>query len=241
MRVRKLLLITALTMAQLLPASSAVGQATPSPYDLSHPLLSGRNAAAVGLILAATFLGDEGLRGKAQEHRGDGTNSVAQVGNAFGEPRYVLPALSAAYLAGQLTGNRVLSRVALHAGGAAIVASGITIALKYTVGRSRPDRSDEGEARFRPFSGWNSFPSGHATLAFAVATAIADETPDHWSDIALYGAATLTAFARVNNDRHWTSDVLVGALVGHLSARWLSRRQGWLTVRPGVVATSLEF
>lgn len=217
MRVRGFLLISSLTTAQLLPPSCAVGQAAPRPTDLSRTFLSGRNAAA-GFILAAAFMVDEGLRGEAQEYRGEETNALARVGNAFGGPRYVLPALSAAYLAGQLTGNRPLRRVALRAGEAAIVASGITTALKYTVGRRRPGAGDDGDL-FRPFSRWNSFPSGHTTLAFAVATAIADETQDHWSDIALYGAATLTAFARVNNDRHWTSDVLVGALVGHLSAR----------------------
>lgn len=240
MRVRGFLLISSLTMAHLLVPSSASGQAAPRPHDLSHPLLSGTNAAAAGFILAAAFMSDEGLRGEAHERRRDEGHAVARIGNGFGEPRFVLPALGAAYLAGQITGNRDLRRVTLRAGEAAIVASGITTALKYTIGRRRPGAGDDGDL-FRPFSGWNSFPSGHTTLAFAVATAIADETPDHWSDIALYGAATLTAFARVNNDRHWTSDVLVGALVGHLSARWLSRRPGWLTVRPGAIGTSFEF
>ncbi|MGH7527809.1 MAG: phosphatase PAP2 family protein [Gemmatimonadales bacterium] len=242
MSVRGFLLLASLTLAQLPFPSAAVGQVAPRPQDASHPLLSGRNAAAAGLILAVTLMSDEGLRGEVQEHRSAGTNSLALVGNALGEPRYVLPALGAGYLAGRLTGNHALSRVALRAGGAAIVAGGLTTALKYAIGRSRPYQGGEADAdQFRPFSGWNSFPSGHTTLAFAVATAIADETSDRWSDAALYGVATLTAFARVNDDRHWTSDVLVGALIGHLSARWLSRRQGWLTVGPGTIGTSLDF
>ena len=74
-----------------------------------------------------------------------------------------------------------------------------------------------------------------------MATTLADETPDPWSDAALYGLATLTAFARVNNDRHWTSDVIVGALIGHLTARWLAGRFGWLTLRPGAVSATLTF
>jgi membrane-associated phospholipid phosphatase len=78
-------------------------------------------------------------------------------------------------------------------------------------------------------------------VAFALATAIADETRDPWSDAALYGAATLTGLARLNDDRHWTSDVFVGALVGHLSARWLSRRPGGLSIQPTGVAMSIEF
>jgi hypothetical protein len=53
--------------------------------------------------------------------------------------------------------------------------------------------------------------------------------------------ATATALARLNDDRHWTSDVLAGALVGHLSARWLARRSGSLRVSPGSVGIALEF
>ncbi|MEZ0332707.1 MAG: hypothetical protein ACAI18_01765 [Gemmatimonadales bacterium] len=44
----------------------------------------------------------------------------------------------------------------------------------------------------------------------------------------------------MHNDRHWTSDVFVGALVGHLSARWLARRHG-LSVGPGATAATLGF
>lgn len=53
--------------------------------------------------------------------------------------------------------------------------------------------------------------------------------------------ADRSAVARVINDRHWTSDVLAGALVGHLSARWLSRRPGLVMVQPGRIGISLSF
>jgi hypothetical protein len=78
-------------------------------------------------------------------------------------------------------------------------------------------------------------------VAFAIATAVAEETPDDWSDVGLYAAATLTAMARVNDDRHWTSDVLVGGLLGHFSAKWVSRRLGPVRVSPAGVTGSIEF
>ena len=238
MRVRRFLLFTFLTLAHA-PASSLGAQAPRRPPEPSHPLISGKQVLAAGLILTMTLVGDQGLRGEFQEHRGNTTNSIAEVGNAVGEPRYLLPASGAGYLVGQLIGDHGLSRAALHAGGAALVAGGLTTALKFAVGRSRPSQGDDADV-FRPLSGWNSFPSGHTALAFAVATAIADETEDRWSDVALYGVAATTAFARVNDDRHWTSDVLAGALVGHLSARWLSRRHR-LTAGPGALGITLEF
>ena len=62
---------------------------------------------------------------------------------------------------------------------------GLSTALKYTVGRSRPSVAGDPD-QFRPFTRWNSFPSGHTAVAFAIATAVADETRDPWTDAALY-------------------------------------------------------
>jgi membrane-associated phospholipid phosphatase len=121
-----------------------------------------------------------------------------------------------------------------------IVASGVTAALKLAVGRRRP--SGDGDAGiFRPFSGWSSFPSGHTALSFALATALAAERRDGWSDAALYGAAGATAFARLNDDRHWLTDVLAGALVGHLTARLLLHRHSRVSLGPTGPAVSIAF
>lgn len=197
-------------------------------------------AALAGVALVATLFADQGLRGEVQEYRGNTSDAVSRVGNGFGDPRYVLPAIGAGLLLGQLTGQRSVTHVALRAGGAVAIAGGMATAVKFLVGRSRPQGDGDADL-FRPLSGWNSFPSGHTAVAFALATAIADETRDPWSDAALYGAATLTGLARLNDDRHWTSDVLAGALLGHLSARWLARRPAGLGMGPAGVTMSLEF
>jgi membrane-associated phospholipid phosphatase len=68
-----------------------------------------------------------------------------------------------------------------------------------------------------------SFPSGHATLAFATAAALAYLSPrGRWL---FYALAVGCALARVVMQAHFYSDVLVGALLGaffgHLSARWV--------------------
>jgi membrane-associated phospholipid phosphatase len=232
--------VVALVLHLALAPAGALAQAEIGPAEAPPSVLSGKTAAVAGLVLAATLIADQNLRGQVQEHRGKTSNAVARVGNGFGEPRYVLPVIGAGLLVGQLTGQRSVTRVALRAGGAMAIAGGITTAAKFMIGRSRP-RGDGDADLFRPLSGWSSFPSGHTAVAFALATAIADETRDPWSDAALYGAATLTALARLNDDRHWTSDVFVGALAGHLSARWLSRRPGGLRIRPAGVTMSIEF
>jgi membrane-associated phospholipid phosphatase len=214
--------------------------AVEAPLETPPSLLSGKTAVVAGLILTATLIADPSLRGQVQEYRGETSNAVARVANGFGEPRYVLPVIGAGLLVGQLTGRSSVTRVALRAGGAVAIAGGIATAVKFAVGRRRP-QGDGDDDLFRPLSGWNSFPSGHTAVAFALATAVAEETRDPWSDAALYGAATLTGLARLNDDRHWASDVFAGALVGHLSARWLSRRAGGLRIGPAGVTLALEF
>lgn len=238
MSLRTAMLVSAALASALSPA--AVAQVMEQPHPYSHRFISGQEAAISGLLLFATAFGDEGLQEEVQDIRSSGTNSLAHVGNAIGSPFFVFPAIGVGYLAGRLAGNQSLSRLSVRAGTAVVLASGITGVLKYSIGRTRPFHGGDSD-HFRPFSGETSFPSGHTTLAFALATVIADETKDSWSDVALYSAATLTGFARMNDDRHWASDVLAGALIGHLTARWVDRRGGLFNVGPRSVGVSLTF
>lgn len=83
----------------------------------------------------------------------------------------------------------------------------ITHGLKNTVNKTRPDGS-----------GNNSFPSGHTSFAFTNATVLFYEFQDTSPLLAYSGYAfsTATATFRVLNNRHWVSDVLVGAGIGML-------------------------
>jgi membrane-associated phospholipid phosphatase len=210
------------------------------PTKQPGQLLSRRVVAVAGLLLAGALMGDHEFQEEAQEYRDGVTNSVAQMGNTFGDWRFIVPAITAAYGAGDIAGSRVVKRTAVQAGAAAALATAVTGALKYAAGRARPYAAST-SFDFRPFSGASSFPSGHTAVAFALATAVADQTRDGWSDYALYGAASLTALARINDNKHWASDVLVGGLVGHLSARWVTRRTGPLQVTPAGLSVYLRF
>ena len=219
--------------ADLVP--SAVAAAAPS-----SSLLSRRTAITAGVFLAAGLLYDYEFREEAQERRNGATNALAAVGNGFVDWRFILAGSSAGYLAGEIGGSDRLKETVLRVGLATAVATGVTAGLKYSIGRTRP-HAGRGSFRLRPFSGLNSFPSGHTAVAFAIATAVADQTRDDWSDYALYSAATMTALARVNDDKHWISDVLIGGLIGHLSARWVSRQLGPVQIAPSAVSVSLPF
>jgi len=77
-------------------------------------------------------------------------------------------------------------------------------------------------------STYNSFPSGHTTQAFAAATFLSEEYKGtyKWMPYASYTLASSVGILRVANNRHYISDVLVGAGLGFLSmkvAYWTHR------------------
>ena len=99
-------------------------------------------------------------------------------------------------------------------------AEALGLAVAFSEGLKRAVRAP------RPDTGTlNSFPSGHATAAFAVATMQAAWHPKEapfW-----YAGAALIAYSRVDLNRHTVTDVVGGAALGFLVARWeLSRPNG---------------
>jgi hypothetical protein len=98
-----------------------------------------------------------------------------------------------------------------------VLAIGTTTVLKRAFHTLRPDGSTH-----------NSFPSGHTTQAFAAATFLSEEYKDRlpWMPYASYMVASTVGFLRVANNRHYISDVLVGAGIGYLAmktAYWTHR------------------
>ncbi len=92
-----------------------------------------------------------------------------------------------------------------QAGLSLAVSDGITFGLKSAIHSQRPDKSD-----------FNSFPSGHTTVAFAAATTL--HRRYGWkAGLPAYGVATLTGVSRKLSHRHRWVDVGTGALIGTAS------------------------
>ncbi|MCF0074179.1 phosphatase PAP2 family protein [Dyadobacter sp. CY261] len=110
----------------------------------------------------------------------------------------------------------VLNRTVILVKGEAMALTTATI-LKSATHTLRPDGSS-----------YNSFPSGHTTQAFAAATFLNEEYKGRypWMPYASYTVASSVGLLRVANNRHYISDVLVGAGIGYLSmkvAYWTHR------------------
>src|SRR2546430_15385507 len=77
---------------------------------------------------------------------------------------------------------------------------------------------------FNPGSMKEFFPSGHAKNAFAIASAIAGNSKGWLVPTMAYTVASSIAFARMNDNVHWASDVFAGALIGTATGRTIARR-----------------
>jgi membrane-associated phospholipid phosphatase len=112
---------------------------------------------------------------------------------------------------------------ALRTADALLTSTLITTALKSITREKRPD----GSAR-------TSFPSGHATAAFAVATMQSHYHPKQ--ALFWYGGATLIAASRVQLNRHYVHDVVAGAAVGYFTSRFELKSRRGLILAPFIPA-----
>jgi membrane-associated phospholipid phosphatase len=109
----------------------------------------------------------------------------------------------------------------LESGGLSFVSA---YALKYIVRRQRPDATTDPN---HFFGGGTSFPSEHATAAFAVGTVFAESGNPRYRWIRRtigYGVGIYTAYSRLKHNAHWLSDTVAGAALGMATAHFVMDR-----------------
>ena len=171
-------------------------------------------------LIAVAYAGDTKIVNAIQRNHHASTDryllDVTKLGGGLGEELTIATAA-----AGYLFHDDRLADTGIDALESSIWAAGVvTPAIKRVAGRARPIQ-EQGPHSYHPFDSHDqSFPSGHATNAFAIATAIATRYDDHPSvAIVAYTLATSVAVARVNERAHFPSDVVAGALIGHAIAK----------------------
>lgn len=168
----------------------------------------------------------------ATRAQGTFAHDLSRVGEHFGNPAYSAPALVALWAYGKLDHRPGLARATLRIAGGVLAASIVTGGLKEVVGRWRPIESPADPSRTGAFDGHTSFPGGHATVAFALASEIDHETHARWVPWVVYPLACVTGWSRVHDREHWASDIAAGAVVG----LWATEKFR-LVVRPRTAAS----
>jgi membrane-associated phospholipid phosphatase len=220
----------------LLPTSRAIAQAVTAPDTTraQQTLFTARDAwLALGFtgLTVAMFPLDRHMRSHLRDQTAGGSRFVDEAAKRL---EYITTPGSfiiggSLYVVGAATKHRGIQDLGWHGTEAVLMGSTITNLLKGVLGRARPDvEPDMRPSDFQLGEGFRtnnrqSFPSGHTTTAFAAAAAVTSEVHRMWPKYtwyvgpALYAGATLVGVSRMYHNRHWASDVALGAGIGTFS------------------------
>ncbi len=228
---------TVLAMLMLLRAGAPAAGQSQAPADSSHgpqTLFTRRDAYIAGgfaVLTVAMFPVDQRLAAHLQNPGAQANHFFKNASRGFeymADPGSIVIGVSL-YGVGRLARWNNVADLGLHGLEAVVLSGAITNVIKDLAGRARPyfteDTSASNFAFARGFKSGNfqSFPSGHTTAAFAAASAVTSESERWWPQgiwivaPVMYGGATLVGLSRMYNNKHWASDVVLGAGIGTFS------------------------
>jgi membrane-associated phospholipid phosphatase len=225
----------ALIGALALAAPTVGAQATAAAAE-SHPLFTWEDAALAGGFIAGTvalrpvdeYFAQHLQTKFTQQNRFFQTTATTV--RTIAEPGAFIIG-GTLYVVGRASKQRNIADLGLHGTEAVIVGGLFAGVLKNVFGRARPFVKPAKDSVLFDANNWQigrglqgdqyrSFPSGHAVAAFAAAAAVVNETSRWWPGYqwligpAMYGGAGLVGVSRMYNNRHWASDVMLGAAIG---------------------------
>jgi hypothetical protein len=181
--------------------------------DFKNVFTSRENLLTLGVGLGATW----GARSFDQEialsefnsetHPGSSLDGAFEAGEVLGGGAMQIGGAFATYGLGKLIDNEGVEHLGRDLVRAQVVTQSLTLGIKLLVRRERPDDSNQG-----------SFSSGHASGTFATATVL--QRHYGWkAGVPAYAVAGYVAASRLNEGKHYLSDVVFGAAVGILVGR----------------------
>lgn len=178
-----------------------------------------RTAILTAGVTGGLFLVDGSLRDYWQDDvRGGVTDTLADISRPFGSNAGIAVGSLALVGTGLLADNTRLQETGLLTFQGMVLSNVTLMTLKMLAHRRRPEESPGDPHHWDGPSlhgSYKSFPSGHAAKAFMLASVITAQYPDNPPlKVAAYSLAGLTALGRINDDRHWASDVVAGAAIG---------------------------
>jgi membrane-associated phospholipid phosphatase len=199
------------------------GQDTTSVlFETHEKRLMGKVAVASGLLFTGAYLTDGPVRDWVQSNQGPTGDVLTNAGNRLGDKEVVLSMNAALLGTGYLIDDPGLKKTSWNAVKSILSTAVITETLKLGLGRSRP-YTGAGPRQFNPLPpnrhAFKSLPSGHASVAFAFFTPFAEKY-SRW----IYLLPASTAISRVYKDKHWGSDVVLGAAIGFFTGYFFQHK-----------------
>ncbi|MCZ7555088.1 MAG: phosphatase PAP2 family protein [Bacteroidia bacterium] len=193
-------------------------------HVLSAPVhFNGNDWLLAGIAVVATassWMVDEDVREWSQAHRDPQRDDWLLIGDYYGTGEVSTGVALLLYAGGEAfddTWSRTTGRMVFQS---MVYSEVFTHVMKAVIGRSRP-YADRGNADFHPFTlahERTSFPSGHSTAAFALATTLSRRIGHPAATVLLFTLAGVTVLQRIVSDSHWLSDTVLGAAIGTSTA-----------------------
>jgi membrane-associated phospholipid phosphatase len=231
--------VTHILLLGALPASTLVAQVAPSADTAARPargkpLFIPRDALIAGAFVLGTIAMFPADRHFAERLQDPNTQANKFFKDASRGVEYVASPGAyfiggTLYLVGRVGRVQRVADLGWHGTEALMLAEGLGYLIKGAAGRARPYLSNETKPHDFSFgAGFSSgdhrsFPSGHTYTAFAAASAVTSETKLWWPRSVwiigpvMYGGATMVGLSRMYHNKHWTSDVVMGAAIGTFS------------------------
>lgn len=192
-------------------------------YYPAHYRAGGRNlfrwdfnknlVKAGAILLPVALLCDHAVNKYVVGH-GFYPDDISNIGNVYGHRWGYVAAAAIVGIDGWLSHqkwNKTFSQIELM-GTSALTTAFVTEAVKFAAQRERPNGN-----------GYKSFPSGHTASSFALAANL-DEIYGHKIGVPAYLMAAFVASSRINDNKHYLSDTVAGALIGTWIGRSFSRQ-----------------
>jgi membrane-associated phospholipid phosphatase len=205
---------------------SEAAQVATAPVDIEGYGLIGTlaTAGAVGL----TYIYDADIRRRVQGAKSSDIDKAADAGDVLGNPFLHIGLAAALYGGAIIADSPKYRELGEMLGESVLLADATSFVLKQAIGRARPFAAGD-RGSFRPFqfkSDYDSMPSMHTASSFAMASVLAAASESPLAKLTYYAAATFVGFSRMYKDKHWAGDIVLGAAIGELCGRVVTRYHG---------------
>lgn len=187
-----------------------------------HNITLKNTTIAIGFLagMYALSFADESLNREIKKPYKGFFKNYLDATNELGNARYTVPIMLGLTATSLLSDNSRFQDAAFTSLESMFITGAIVTAMKVSIGRARPFQG--GAHDFKPFSGRTSFPSGHASVAFAMITPWVFYYPG-WLSYSLLVLPASTAIARMAKNVHWATDVITAGTIGFLTGYTLTR------------------
>jgi hypothetical protein len=171
-----------------------------------------------------------------------------EIGNLYDKPGtlyFTAGLVGTLYGSGKIFNDAKIQETTVLMVKSLIITGLVTSVLKVAIGRERPYVDDDPD-EFKPFSfdpDYMSMPSGHSSSIYAMMTVIAKQYDEWFIKIPAYVFAASVTAQRINTDKHWSSDVLLGGTIGYLVGSSIVKRyqykDHYIDIQPTVSSKGL--